>query len=283
MLSFSVFRKLQPRRPFTPLVPSLEGSFEGPLFSFVAEVSVEDPDLVGTQLGSPSLTPAGEHIRPSRHAQAREKKQLLLSSSKTRPYKSPPHRDARKSFRIRSYENCRVSPTISRPFSFLRSLHDRNQPFLAPFFSYSCKLPILQFLCFDILACNGGVEGVLRFFGVGTFTRSNDSFDLSPLFSYASALFGTTGITYLLFVQSLAHSFACNGGYGGGRLPLRILCAPCVSALSFSDLPFLPALANATTLYSTFNCRPLRATLQRVTEHLSLPSLASQCYHLEGT
>jgi hypothetical protein len=89
MLSFSVFRKLQPRRPFTPLVPSLEGSFEGPLFSFVAEVSVEDPDLVGTQLGSPSLAPAGVHIRPSRHAQAREKKQLLLSSSKTRPYKSP--------------------------------------------------------------------------------------------------------------------------------------------------------------------------------------------------
>ncbi len=88
--SSPVFAKLQSRR--------------APLFSFIGEVSA--------QSGSPSPAPVAVHIRPSRHTRARDEKQLPLSSSKTRLYKSLSHRDAHKSFRIRSYENCRVSPAI---------------------------------------------------------------------------------------------------------------------------------------------------------------------------
>src|SRR2546427_10151765 len=90
--SFPVFIKFQSRRP--------------PLFSFIGEVPIRS--------GSPSLALTAAHIPPSRHTLARDEKQPLLSSSKTRLYKPLSHRDARKSFRIGSYVNCRESPAISR-------------------------------------------------------------------------------------------------------------------------------------------------------------------------
>jgi hypothetical protein len=81
------------------------------------------------------------HILPSRHTCARDEKQLLLSPSKTGPYKSPSHRDAFKSFRIRSYENCRVSPAISRFRAGTFRPSEVSTCFqLSPFFSYSCAL-----------------------------------------------------------------------------------------------------------------------------------------------
>jgi hypothetical protein len=92
MLSFSVFIKFQRRRTFTPLVPSLEGSFKGPLFSFIGKAPTVSESL--------SPVSAVAQILPSHHTRADDEKQLLLSSSKTRPYKSTSHRDAGKSFRI---------------------------------------------------------------------------------------------------------------------------------------------------------------------------------------
>jgi hypothetical protein len=95
MLFSSVFVAHQPRRR--------------PLFSFIGEVSA--------QSASPSPVPTAANTRPSRHTHARDEKQLPLSSSKTRRYKSASDCDTCKSFKIRSYENCRVSPTISSLFS----------------------------------------------------------------------------------------------------------------------------------------------------------------------
>jgi hypothetical protein len=49
----------------------------------------------------------------TRHSHACDKKQPLLSSPKSRLYRSPQTRDASKSFRTSYYENCRVSPALS--------------------------------------------------------------------------------------------------------------------------------------------------------------------------
>src|SRR5260370_8177898 len=87
----SVFAKLQPRRPFTPLVPSLEGSLEGPLFRSNEKAPIEDPHLVGTVSESSSPLPTLAQIRPSRHTLTSNQNQLLLRSSKTRPSKYPPN------------------------------------------------------------------------------------------------------------------------------------------------------------------------------------------------
>jgi hypothetical protein len=95
MLIFLMVAKLQPCRP--------------PLFSFIGKVPAVSKSPFPVPTAACTL-----HSRPSR---ARDEKQLLLSSSKTRSYTSPPNRAARNSFRIRSYENCRVSPAISRSFS----------------------------------------------------------------------------------------------------------------------------------------------------------------------
>jgi hypothetical protein len=112
MLSFSVFVKFHPRRPT--------------LFSFVGEVPIRS--------GPPSPVFAAAHIPLSRHTLACDEKQLLLSPSKTRLYKSPSHRDACKSFRIHSYENSRVSPAISHSFFVRQSPHAITSP-----------LPLLSF------------------------------------------------------------------------------------------------------------------------------------------
>src|SRR5690348_15909516 len=48
----------------------------------------------------------------------------------------------------------------------------------------------------------------------GPFLSTKDVFDLSSLFSYASALFCAMGPSQPLSHQSLAHSFPCNGGRG---------------------------------------------------------------------
>jgi hypothetical protein len=62
--------------------------------------------------------------------------------------------DARNSFGIRFYENCRVStPTIP----VLELTPSAHQPHPRPFFSCTYVEPILQPLCFDIHPCNGGV------------------------------------------------------------------------------------------------------------------------------
>jgi hypothetical protein len=62
--------------------------------------------------------------------------------------------DARNSFGIRFYENCRVStPTIP----ILELTPSAHQPHSRPFFSCTYVEPILQPLCFDIHPCNGGM------------------------------------------------------------------------------------------------------------------------------
>ncbi len=65
------------------------------------------------------------------------------------------NRDVCKSFRIRFYANCWVSPTIPCSSFFPPSLRTSNQPSVVPFFSYTYELPNLQVLCFHIHACNG--------------------------------------------------------------------------------------------------------------------------------
>ncbi len=57
-----------------------------------------------------------------RHSHVCDEKQPLLRSSKTRSYNLPQIRDARNSFRIRSYANCRVSPALFLPFRHLSPL-----------------------------------------------------------------------------------------------------------------------------------------------------------------
>ena len=47
---------------------------------------------------------------------------------------------------------------------------------------------------------------------MGHSSRGTVHFPVSPFFSDSSALFPTTAIAYLLFIQSVAHSFHCNGG-----------------------------------------------------------------------
>src|SRR5712664_2177638 len=49
----------------------------------------------------------------SRHCRGCDESRSILTSSNTGPYIPPPNCDARNSFRIRFYENCRVSPTPS--------------------------------------------------------------------------------------------------------------------------------------------------------------------------
>ncbi len=73
--------------------------------------------------------------------------------------------DARNPFRIRFYENCRVSPTIFLSFFFRPSLHSTHQLSVVPFFSTSYELQISQSLWFDIhTKCPGGVPHFLAAF-----------------------------------------------------------------------------------------------------------------------
>src|SRR2546427_10528093 len=65
--------------------------------------------------------------------------------------------DAYKSFRIRFYRKCRVSPGLTCHSCLSRSPIAADQHSVAPFFSCTYELPILQPLCFHIHACNGGV------------------------------------------------------------------------------------------------------------------------------
>jgi hypothetical protein len=77
--------------------------------------------------------------------------------------------DARNSFGIRFYENCRVStPTIP----ILELTPSAHQPHPRPFFSCTYVEPILQPLCFDIHPCNGGVPPPQPA-NLQTFQRSN--------------------------------------------------------------------------------------------------------------
>ncbi len=79
------------------------------------------------------------------------------------------HRDAPNSFRMRFYENCRVSlgPILPLLKFYL------NLPLSHPgsFFSSTYKLPISQALCFDIHASDGGCRGVRPV--LRAFQRSN--------------------------------------------------------------------------------------------------------------
>ncbi len=216
MLSSSVFRKVPPRRPFTP-------SFEGSLFSFIANVLIEDPDRVGTGSESPSPVPTVAQILPSRHIPARDEKQPLVSSSKMRSYKSPSNCDGRKSFGIRSYKNCRVSPTIFPSFFFHRSLHDRHQPFVAPFFSYSYELPNFQVLCFEILTTVPGVGGgccassKLGHSDLQTFRQIPQSIPF--VFKRFRTLLHSPK-TQLFCFQSLPHSLPKTSGVGVRRITI---------------------------------------------------------------
>ena len=87
--------------------------------------------------------------------------------------------DARNPFRIRFYENCRVSPTIFLSFFFRPSLHSTHQLSVVPFFSTSYELQISQSLWFDIhTKCPGGVPHFLAAFRCKS----------APLFSITSAM-----------------------------------------------------------------------------------------------
>ncbi len=128
MLSFLVFAKFKSRRQ--------------PLFSSIGRVP--------TVSESPFPVSSPAHVTPSRHTHARDEKQFLLSSSKTRPYKSLSRRDARKSFRIRSYTKCRVSPGSAARTAALvaipANLHLYFQP-LARCFSFNPFLFKLLHCC----------------------------------------------------------------------------------------------------------------------------------------
>jgi hypothetical protein len=77
--------------------------------------------------------------------------------------------DARNSFGIRFYENCRVStPTIP----ILELTPSAHQPHSHLFFSCTYVEPILQPLCFDIHPCNGG-DPPPQPANLQTFQRSN--------------------------------------------------------------------------------------------------------------
>jgi len=87
-------------------------------------------------------------VNPSHHPRLRHRHKYPVTIS---PLESAfTNRDARNLFRIRFYENCRVSPTIFLSFFFRPSLHSTNQLSVVPFFSHSYELRILQVLCFDI-------------------------------------------------------------------------------------------------------------------------------------
>ena len=110
--------------------------------------------------------------RPSRHIGHRDGNPALTTPCKSTTSESICHRDARKSFRIRSYAKCRVSPAISCSARSAFSVTSALNPF------------------FDVPRV----------------------FQLSPLFSHSCALFCTTGAMQLFRNQFVAHSFPCNGG-----------------------------------------------------------------------
>jgi hypothetical protein len=80
---------------------------------------------------------------------SRDEKPVTATPSKSAVTKC----DARKSFRIRFYENCRVSTPTTL---ILELTPSPRQPHSHPFFSCTYVEPILQPLCFDIHPCNGG-------------------------------------------------------------------------------------------------------------------------------
>src|SRR5216683_4783204 len=82
---------------------------------------------------------------------------------------------------------------------------------IPPFFSCTYVETILQPLCFQIHACNGGVYPPPRHSYVHT-CRSSDASDLSPFFSIPCALIHTTAASQPLSYLSLPHSFHHDGG-----------------------------------------------------------------------
>jgi hypothetical protein len=140
-----------------------------------------------------SLVPADTRPLHSRHHRGAHEKQLLLTSSKTRPYTPPANCDAR------IYESCRVSPTalttfLKKNFNFLRFGKAGKAPkwfVRPPFFSTTYKLQISQALYFDIHGSDGGCRGAVpswRRFNVRTFRPLSD---LSLFFSDSYVLFCT--------------------------------------------------------------------------------------------
>jgi hypothetical protein len=118
---------------------------------------------------------------------------------------------------------------------------DLSSPTARPFTSVARLASTLPFLSFQSLTtvkfsnslvlttirnaggCVGGSLQTLKPSNLLTFKPSPRNFGplpSSPLFSKPCALFSATARKYLLFIQSLAHSFPCDGGCTPHQRPL---------------------------------------------------------------
>src|ERR1700687_2353203 len=175
-----------------------------------------------------SLVPADTRPLHSRHHRGADEKQLLLTSSKTRPYTPPANCDAR------IYESCRVLPTalttfLKKNFNFLRFGKAGKAPkwfVRPPFFSTTYKLQISQALYFDIHGSDGGCRGPFHPGDVSTFGRS-DHFRIYPcsfqILTYSFAL--SKNSTLLLSSDSAL--LAQNMGSEGSLCVPRELLSEC--------------------------------------------------------
>src|ERR1700674_1219970 len=111
---------------------------------------------------SACLVPPKTLLLQTRHHRGSDENQLLLSSSKTKPYAPPPECGALNSFRMRVYKNCRVSLSALATFpkKNINLLVDRSHP--RSFFSCTYELQIFQLLSFYIHASDGGCRGGSR-------------------------------------------------------------------------------------------------------------------------
>jgi hypothetical protein len=130
--------------------------------------------------------------------------------------------DAHKSFRMRSYENCRVSPAF--PCSFLFRQSPSPLPGLSSPLCFhalmNCKL--CNSFGFTFIQNAGGCRGCCASSTLGRSDLRTPQrvFHLSPLFSSWCALFCATAAMQLLWNHFVAHSFR---HYGGVYPPFHLL------------------------------------------------------------
>src|SRR2546425_5523376 len=85
--------------------------------------------------------------------------------------------------------------------------------FLTPVFATHPRPPgIFHFGSIDLSQLAVSISGPYPSWVTVHGSRVTVHFPVSPFFSDSSALFPTTAIAYLLFIQSVAHSFHRNGG-----------------------------------------------------------------------
>src|SRR5260370_13298530 len=218
MAIFCVFAKRQPRRPFTP-------SFEGPLFSLIGEVPIEDPDPVGTAPGLPSLdsflglTSIASPRSPNSFRMISLARYLFLPPVESYPCKKTPRghppplpvefmqtERPTNSFRINS---CEISSKQRTLTTFRINTYAKaggGGPLVSECWYLSDESPVWPNLI--------GVANHPVTFACHSL--------LSLLFSISFALLFATEHSQALCQQSLPRSFPCNGGC----VPLRDTTVP---------------------------------------------------------